>query len=272
MPAHVKLTAIAGPLSGCEFVFGERTTSIVGRAADCEPQIVEAGSQLTSRHHCLFDINPPDMRVRDLGSLNGTFVNGIEIGRRRPDQTPEEGARLQFRERDLCDGDEVTLGETVLRVAIVVPATCKPRKPQPPRCTVCGRDVSGEIDRPGGELVCDGCRREPSKIVLGLLRQASAGDGDLVAIRGYEIVRELGRGGQGVVYLARHEGSGELIALKLLLAEVAVQESARKNFCARSRRRGRSGTPTWSSFARAAAPVRRSTSPASTAMPAVSTG
>jgi len=268
VPARVTLSATAGPLAGRELAFGERTTCIAGRAADCDPQIVETGPpMLTSRHHCLFDVNPPDLRVRDLGSLNGTHVNGVEIGRRQPGQTPEEGARLPFRERDLEDGDEITLGKTVLRVSIFVPATCagclqeipegrereassEPGKhecdecrartrsadrsqrpgPRRNRCTLCGRDVSGEVGRRGGEFVCDACRRDPSAIVLGLLQRATAGDGGLGAIRGYEIVRELGHGGQGVVYLARREDSGELIALKVLLAEVAVQESARNGF------------------------------------------
>ena len=52
----------------------------------------------------------------------------------------------------------------------------------------------------------------------------------LPAIEGYELVKKLGDGGQGVVYLARHQGSGELVALKMLLAQVAVQQRARAQF------------------------------------------
>src|ERR1700756_5210921 len=96
----VTLSVVEDPGSGTEYRFAERTTAIAGRADDCDPHIPEeAGSkQLVSRHHCLFDINPPDVRVRDFGSLNGTHVNGEEIGRRKKGQTPEEGARLVFRE------------------------------------------------------------------------------------------------------------------------------------------------------------------------------
>ena len=32
----------------------------------------------------------------------------------------------------------------------------------------------------------------------------------------YEVVRELGRGGMGIVYLAREPDAGELLALKVL--------------------------------------------------------
>ncbi len=235
MPSVVKLSVTSGPSAGRTFVFPERTTCIAGRAGDCEPRIAEdpQGPQLVSRHHCLFDVNPPDVRVRDFGSLNGTHVNGVEIGRRRPGQTPEEGARIAFRERDLVDGDEVRLGNTVLRVTVVVPTDARPSTipdPAPPRCTQCGRGVSDEIGERRGEIVCGSCRADPAAIVRGLLDKARSGQADLVAIRGYEIVRELGRGGQGVVYLARREETGELIALKVMLAEVAVEQSARDRF------------------------------------------
>lgn len=218
MPAQVSLLATAGALSGRTFVFGERTTCIVGRASDCDPQIVDEGRPLTSRHHCLFDVNPPDVRVRDLGSRNGTFVNGTEIGRRRPGQTPEEGARQAFRERDLFDGDEVMVGETVLRIFVHEPATCARcfrEVPDPPALLTPGDD---------GVHECDDCRAGDHG------GRGEAGEVGLDAIHGYEIVRELGRGGQGVVFLARHKASGELIALKLLLAEVAVRETARLAF------------------------------------------
>ena len=100
MPARVTLRVTEGKLRGDEFAFDGRATCLIGRAPDCRPRLPDDPAHRTiSRHHCLLDINPPDVRVRDFGSLNGTYVNGEKIGGREPHQTPEEGARTTFPER-----------------------------------------------------------------------------------------------------------------------------------------------------------------------------
>jgi serine/threonine protein kinase len=49
-------------------------------------------------------------------------------------------------------------------------------------------------------------------------------------VSGYEIVRELGRGGMGIVYLARHRGSGVTCALKVIVPELATDERIMQRF------------------------------------------
>lgn len=244
MPAQVRFRVVAGPTAGQEFVFAQRTTTIAGRADDCVPQIPESGThaKLASRHHCLFDINPPDVRVRDLGSLNGTFVNGVQIGRRHVGQSPEQGSILELREKDLHDGDTVRIGDTLILVEVSAlphsaPAPADPAFGGPVRsapaqaaqkavCSVCGKDAGDLTGARHGKIICEECRADPPSRVFELLSKAQAGAESLFAIRGYQPVRELGRGGQGVVYLARHEGTGEEVALKVLLAQVAVEKAA----------------------------------------------
>ncbi|MFE3617771.1 protein kinase domain-containing protein, partial [Streptomyces anulatus] len=249
MSAKVTLTVVTGPSTGVHFAVDEKAHCVAGRAVDSTLRVVDDPEHpLVSRHHCLFDINPPDIRVRDFGSLNGTHVNGAEIGRRLPGQTPEEGARLEFRERDLADGDEVRLGKCVIRVGVVVSPTCgrcgrdvtvglalcdrcrvteHNDAPGAPRCQLCGRSTPG---RRAGKQLCDDCRRDPQALLGALLQSVPRPGVGVPVIRGYEPVRELGRGGQGVVHLVRHTESGEARALKVLPAQVGVDPKAEQGF------------------------------------------
>ena len=45
---------------------------LIGREQDCH---LRPNSELVSRHHCVFAIDDFSVRLRDLGSTNGTFVN-----------------------------------------------------------------------------------------------------------------------------------------------------------------------------------------------------
>lgn len=49
---------------------------LVGREEDCH---LRPNSDLVSRHHCVFTSDEYSIRLRDLGSTNGTFVNGERI-------------------------------------------------------------------------------------------------------------------------------------------------------------------------------------------------
>jgi hypothetical protein len=225
---EVVLTVTRGPLGGSVYRFDERTTSVVGRAPDCSPRLPDDDEHRTvSRHHCLLDVNPPDVRVRDFGSLNGTYLNGVRIGRRDPGQSPAEGAATPFPEHDLADGDEIRLGNTVLSVAI--------RDGLPPtgvlvRCARCGKDVGDEAGARDGDYVCADCRGRPEQLARDLLSRADAGEPGLGPIAGFELVRELGAGGMGRVHLAREVATGDLFALKIMLPAVAADPEHQARF------------------------------------------
>ncbi|MGW7362012.1 protein kinase domain-containing protein [Streptomyces sp. NPDC054841] len=225
-PPTVTLTLVEGRLDRAEYVFEERSTSVLGRARDCSPRLPNDEHHRTvSRHHCLLDINPPAIRVRDFGSLNGTYVNGRKIGQRRNDETPEEGAAQSFPEYDLLEGDEIKVGGTVFRVGIQVQHTLERIQ-----CRKCGRDVSGEAGVRTGEYLCASCQAEPAAMLRLLLDLARPEHPELSSIAGYTLLKELGRGGMGAVHLARHESTGKEVALKVMLPRVAVRAEARARF------------------------------------------
>ncbi|MBM4049282.1 MAG: serine/threonine protein kinase, partial [Planctomycetes bacterium] len=107
----------------------------------------------------------------------------------------------------------------------------KPRRRPPSTCTMCGRDVSSEVTgNRQGEFICVACKADPFEILKGILKLANAGDKELLPIQGYVVKRELGRGGMGAAFLARHEKTGERVALKVMLPRVPASEHAKQSF------------------------------------------
>ena len=273
MPPRITLTITKGPLQGEVFTFDERTTCLVGRGSDCQPKLpTDEEHRVISRHHCMLDINAPDIRIRDFGSLNGTWVNGKKIGQREKGLTAKQATTVSFPEYDLKDGDEIKLGHTLIRVGVYIPAVCgecsqeipderreqsdvSPQvyqcdacrtkakaalqkalskalsKPSGRHCAACGKDVSKEIgENRTGDYICAACQADPLQIVMQLLRNAKTGQANLMAIDGYSILKELGRGGCGAVYLARHDRTQQQVALKVMLPKVAADERAVARF------------------------------------------
>src|SRR5881396_670566 len=97
---QVILTVIAGPHKGLEFTFDRHDTFLVGRSKHAHFQL-PAKDKYFSRIHFMMEVNPPQCRLIDMGSRNGTFVNGAEI-----------------LTADLNDGDQIRAGHTVLRVQV----------------------------------------------------------------------------------------------------------------------------------------------------------
>ncbi len=116
MSGEIVLKIKKGAFPGKEFFFRHRTLCTVGRSEDCYLQFPQAD---VSRRHCLLDIDPPHARIRDLGSRNGTYVNGALIGHRLTEQTPDTGDLSAMPEWELQAGDEIRIGGTVLAVSIL---------------------------------------------------------------------------------------------------------------------------------------------------------
>jgi len=61
-----------GPQAGLTYVLAEGDT-IAGRGADCD---IFLGDVTVSREHARFNVEGGALRIQDLGSTNGTYVNG----------------------------------------------------------------------------------------------------------------------------------------------------------------------------------------------------
>jgi predicted component of type VI protein secretion system len=58
-----------------------REEFLIGRGRDCDLRL---GSSAISRHHCLIRVRGDEALVLDLGSSNGTFLNGRRVRSQAP--------------------------------------------------------------------------------------------------------------------------------------------------------------------------------------------
>jgi len=115
MSERIIFRAVKGSLKDEEFVFKESGLCLIGRSSDSALRISKEKDMRISRRHCLLVLSPPRIRIRDLGSRNGTYVNGERLD---AGTLGEDPAKISSVDRILKHGDEVALGETTFRVDI----------------------------------------------------------------------------------------------------------------------------------------------------------
>ncbi|MDX2052722.1 MAG: FHA domain-containing protein [Polyangiaceae bacterium] len=90
------LRFISGKYEGGEFPLDVNQELLIGRATDADLVLVE---ELVSRHHATLTRRGSSVRVSDLGSTNGTFVNGERV-----------------RRAELTIGDRLLIGTSILKL------------------------------------------------------------------------------------------------------------------------------------------------------------
>ena len=205
---QVNLKVTGGPYKGRIFSFAQHDSFLIGR--NPEAHLCLPDDRFFSRNHCLLEMNPPHSFLRDLGSTNGTFLNGQRV-----------------KDASLKNGDRIQCGETILVVEVTTEGlsettqdTGVPKRPVlvMVECLNCGRREQAQASAPDEHLtfLCEDCRIE-------LKRSPQA-------IPGYDTVKLLGRGGMGTVMLAREQETGRAVAIKTLLPEFAVSDKAMRRF------------------------------------------
>lgn len=160
----------------------------VGRGSGC---LIQIHDPKISRSHCEIRATPEGCFIRDLGSKNGTFVNGarvIEARLRNGDRIQAGLAQLLFR----CD--------TVEEDAVAAQTA------PPHLCAACGHTI------PLDALAT--ARRTQSRVYCAACTAACPLLGRIIGR--YEIVQPLGHGSIGAVYKADQLSMGRLVALKVL--------------------------------------------------------
>lgn len=238
----VRLEVVEGPEAGRFFEFEEADSFLVGRSPKAHFVLEPTTDRQISRYHFLLDIRPPQCLIQDLESKNGTYVNHRRIRRQR-----------------LKDLDEIRAGQTVLRIRIpnwndnsVEDEIQEPEAPAqlpsvsftqrgtlkrqvesipPPQkrafpCHGCDRDLrrwaqadGWAKELPGARYLCPTCTAVQKS--RNITRDT---------IGNYRILREIGRGGMGVVYKAVHELTRRVCAVKEILPDAARDEKNLKLF------------------------------------------
>ncbi len=198
---QVNLIVSEGPQSGQRFSFDRHDTFVFGRSSSADCPVPEDG--YLSRHHFLIEVNPPICLIKDLGSRNGTKVNGTRVG------------CVQ-----LHPGDVITAGASKFQVQI---DPGRRTDLDAIRCVGCGstapsRDTAiiAESDDVPLQWMCGECVRRARQF-------PSPPDG-------YLIDRCLGKGGMGHVYLARELATNRLVAIKMMIPNAASSTRVREYF------------------------------------------
>ena len=244
-------------MRGRTFTFTQHDTFIVGRSERAHFRL-SMKDKYFSRNHFLIEVNPPHCRLLDLGSRNGTFLNGVRVTA-----------------ADLQDGHVIKAGQTVIQVAIQKAEAASPlpetvvQQAPPRRAPVADGLTPSTIDFPARKADAGtpstapppvasprapATPKAPPPLMPTVLGQAASGPRSCPAcgaaagaapmsqsplcpacelaaqehpqsIAGYRTIRELGRGGMGVVELALRLADGRAVALKTIIPQSTASKT-----------------------------------------------
>ncbi|MBN1773766.1 MAG: DUF4388 domain-containing protein [Deltaproteobacteria bacterium] len=108
MAKALKLRFVAGKYEGGEFRLPSEGEVLIGRGAELPVVLAE---DMVSRKHARLTIRADHIRIEDLGSTNGTFVNGERV-----------------KSAELKPGDRVLIGTSIMKLLAVEAAEARPRR------------------------------------------------------------------------------------------------------------------------------------------------
>lgn len=188
----VVIEVTEGPHRSLRFEINEHTTLLAGRSTSA--QLCLKDDPYFSRFHFRLELNPPNCYFVDLGSKNGTEING-----------------QRATERFLIDGDIISGGRTKLRLSVFPDENKQP-------------SLKTTVRQPA-------LARLPEQYIV-KSREADEDTPASIPWRipGYDILEEIGRGGMGVVYRGIQKATSQEVALKVILPHQDASDRALQLF------------------------------------------
>jgi hypothetical protein len=157
------LRFISGKYQGGEYPLTEAGELVIGRSSDLDMVLIE---DMVSRKHAKISLAPGAITISDLGSTNGTFVNGEKVKR-----------------ADLKEGDRILIGTSILKLISVsraLGASVNAKAAQ----QALERTAAAQEKRTGGRTAVQGRLEEVPLVDLLQLLSTSKKTGAIV-IKGY---------------------------------------------------------------------------------------
>lgn len=211
----IVLRVTSGPHAGQEYVIDQGGRFVVGRASRSTfPMTLDLA---LSREHFQLEYSPPLCHLVELGSTNGTKVNGMRV------------ERVLLRE-----GDAITAGDSAFRVHYreaghdIAPI---------PRCALCAAQIEPDRrDHPTPEAEAEAkavpqvllAPREQGPTSPALLCDRCESRRGEFPVTGpdYLIEELIGEGGMGQVYRALQISRNRRVAIKMMLADSTAGDKA----------------------------------------------
>lgn len=197
---QIILTVVKGPHQGQTYTFDRHDHFFVGRAKFAHFRLPEKDPHF-SRMHFMIEVNPPACRLLDLGSTNGTQVNG-----------------QRTLSADLQHGDLIQGGDTVFRVTFRDDVS------------VAGEPAITRVRQPEAIRTETEPYRSPAAPPPPPPRNVDDPVENGWTAPGYELQQRLGAGGMGVVYQAIRQKDGLPVALKMIQPKVLGRPSEVQRF------------------------------------------
>ena len=219
----LKLHVVKGREPGQVIVVPDDSKVVIGRKnAD-----VCLDDQMLSRQHMMIELRGGQATIADLGSSNGTFLNGDKIAESR-----------------LSHGDKIKIGGHILHVELASGAAGAVGAAEAAQGGV--QAIMGAALARREVVFCMTCCRtipvEQTTQIQGAPYCIDCAEGTTVPeslIEGFKIVQRLGDGRLGPVFKARHLALMKYVALRVVRSEQAVDERSLRRFAREAKIGGR---------------------------------